>query len=149
MEILEYCEESEAINREQYYLDLCEPEYNILKIAGSSLGYKYSEESRVMMSSSHAGKKHSEETRAKISSSQKTVNRLGEKNPMFGKARSEGSGRPSQRISVLNVINNNTSVYDSINAAALALGIKPTVISKYFINNQKKPYKGKYIFKKV
>jgi group I intron endonuclease len=44
LEILEYCEESEAINREQYYLDLCEPEYNILKIAGSGLNSKHSEE---------------------------------------------------------------------------------------------------------
>jgi len=44
LEILEYCDESEALKREQYYLDLCEPEYNILKIAGSRLNSKHSEE---------------------------------------------------------------------------------------------------------
>jgi len=44
LEILEYCEKSEAISREQYYLDLCEPEYNILKTAGSRLNSKHSEE---------------------------------------------------------------------------------------------------------
>lgn len=44
LEILEYCEESKAINREQYYIDLCQPEYNILKIAGSRLYSKHSEE---------------------------------------------------------------------------------------------------------
>jgi len=31
--------------REQFYLDSLMPEYNILKIAGSSLGFKYTEES--------------------------------------------------------------------------------------------------------
>lgn len=32
------------IEREQYYIDTLNPEYNILKIAGSPLGYKHSEE---------------------------------------------------------------------------------------------------------
>jgi hypothetical protein len=68
---------------------------------------------------------------------------------MFGKARPKESGKPSQRISVLDVINNNTSVYDSISAAAITLGIRPETISKYFSLNQTKPYKGKYIFQKL
>ncbi len=45
LEILEYC--GEGINpvvREQYYLDLLKPEYNVLEQAGSSLGFKHSEE---------------------------------------------------------------------------------------------------------
>lgn len=33
-----------AIQREQYYLDLLKPDYNILKTAGSFLGFKHSEE---------------------------------------------------------------------------------------------------------
>ena len=32
-----------VIEREQYYLDLLCPEYNILKIAGSSAGHKHSD----------------------------------------------------------------------------------------------------------
>ena len=44
LEILEYCEPSNVISREQYYIDLLNPEYNVLKIAGSSLGFKHSEE---------------------------------------------------------------------------------------------------------
>lgn len=44
LEILEYCDRSIAVSREQYYIDLLNPEYNILKKAGSSLGYKHSEE---------------------------------------------------------------------------------------------------------
>ena len=45
LEILEYCEKDKVIEREQYYLDNLEHAYNILQIAGSNLGYKYSPES--------------------------------------------------------------------------------------------------------
>jgi len=34
LEILEYCLPEDVINREQYYLDLLQPEYNIYKVAG-------------------------------------------------------------------------------------------------------------------
>jgi len=34
-------------------------------------------------------------------------------------------------------------------AAAIALNINIRRISDYFINNQKKPYKGQYTFKKL
>ena len=45
-EILEYCDPSKLIEREQYYIDLLKPEYNVLKIGGSSLGAKHSEETK-------------------------------------------------------------------------------------------------------
>ena len=45
LEILEYCDSENVIEREQYYLDLLKPEYNILQLAGSSLGYKHTPES--------------------------------------------------------------------------------------------------------
>lgn len=38
MEILEYCDKDITIEREQYYIDNCQPTYNICKVAGSSLG---------------------------------------------------------------------------------------------------------------
>lgn len=40
--ILKYCNKDELIKWEQYYIDLLNPEYNILKIAGSTLGHKHS-----------------------------------------------------------------------------------------------------------
>ena len=42
LDIIEYCEPDKLIAREQYYIDLLNPEYNILKIAGSPLGSKHS-----------------------------------------------------------------------------------------------------------
>ena len=50
LEILEYCEPSQILLREQHYLDLFKSEYNILKIAGSSLGYKHTTEALVKLS---------------------------------------------------------------------------------------------------
>jgi len=78
--IFEYCEPKELISREQFYIDTLEPEYNILKVAGNSLGYRHSEESLVKMSEAlkgrtfsaetivkFSGRTHSEETKALIS----------------------------------------------------------------------------------
>jgi group I intron endonuclease len=116
LEILEYCDSKDLIKREQYYIDLLKPEYNILKIAGSRFGSihtketrakmsstkagrKLSEETRAKISSAIVGKKHSDETRAKISSSKigkklsedirakMSSSKVGEQNPRFGKLR--------------------------------------------------------------
>jgi group I intron endonuclease len=75
LEILEYCDKDKALilSREQYYLDLLKPEYNILKIAGSSLGRNHSEKSRGKISASLLGIPKSEETRAKMSASKKGI----------------------------------------------------------------------------
>lgn len=42
LEILLYCNDNDLIKWEQYYIDLLNPEYNILKVAGSTLGFKHS-----------------------------------------------------------------------------------------------------------
>ena len=44
LDILEYCEPNALLSREQYYMDKIKPSYNILKVAGSSLGHKHSAE---------------------------------------------------------------------------------------------------------
>lgn len=69
LEILEYCEPDNVVAREQYYLDLLKPEYNLLGTAGSSLGYKHTKEGLEKMSaarSAFTGYKLSAETRAKL-----------------------------------------------------------------------------------
>jgi len=78
LEIIEYCESKDVLNREQYYLDLLHPEYNTLKIAGSRQGHNHTEESKAKISAATKGDKHplygkthSEETRAKMSVAKK------------------------------------------------------------------------------
>ena len=44
LEILEYCDSEDLIKKEQYYIDKLKPKYNILLKAGSSFGYKHTEE---------------------------------------------------------------------------------------------------------
>ena len=64
LDILEYCDTSILIQREQYYIDLLKPEYNILQVAGSLLGYKHTEESLQKMREKASNP--SEETIAKL-----------------------------------------------------------------------------------
>ena len=45
--ILVYCDKYDLIKREQYYLNKLNPEYNILKIGGSSRGFKHSKETKI------------------------------------------------------------------------------------------------------
>jgi NUMOD1 domain/NUMOD3 motif len=120
IEILEYCDPQNIIKREQYYIDLLYPEYNILKTAASSLGHK-----------------HSQETLRKMSNSQKAIDRSGINNPRFGKKKPEGAGagKPFQKIAVLDLKTNLRTEYDSIAAAAEAIGIKKSRISVYLFNN--------------
>jgi group I intron endonuclease len=67
------------LSREQHYIDSLSPEYNILKVAGSSLGYIHTKETLIKMSEVKIGKTLSEETKALLS---KALS--GENHPMFG-----------------------------------------------------------------
>jgi group I intron endonuclease len=58
LEILEYCEQNILISREQFYLDLLKPEYNICKIAGSTFGKVHSISTREKIANSVKGKNH-------------------------------------------------------------------------------------------
>lgn len=144
LEILEYCTANNCIDREQYYIDLFKPEYNLLTKAGSWFGFKHTEESLAKIAASHLGKTHSLETRTKIGEA------VGGKNhPMYGKPRAIGAGKPSQTISVIDIVKNTETTYISFSEAAVALGIRRIAISTYISRNQQKPFKERYIFKRL
>jgi len=95
--ILEYCDRCDLTVREQHYLDKFNPQYYILKIAGSSLGFKQSEETKLKISkalkgiyigdkSALFGRFHTEETKKIMS-----LSKAGENNPLYGKIHSEYS----------------------------------------------------------
>lgn len=95
LEILEYCDKSNLLEREQYYLDLLKPTYNILKLAGSSIGFKHSENTKIKISkslkgvyigerSSLFGRTHTEETKKLMSQT-----KIGINNPLYGKTHTE------------------------------------------------------------
>lgn len=74
--VLETCKPSEVLEREQYWLDLINPEYNLNPTAGSTLGFSLSEEARTKISIAHKGKPHTLETRQLMS-----ITRKGPNNP--------------------------------------------------------------------
>lgn len=162
LEILEYCEPEKCLEREDYYFRILKPEYNIsLTSSAPMLGRVHSDESRKKISVSNKGenhpmfgKSHFEETLAKMSDSHKKIKhpchfKTGKSNPMFGQPRPKGAGILPQVIEVIDKENNdNKNTYPSIREAALALKILPSVITNYFKNNQKNPYKKRYIFVK-
>jgi len=108
LEILEYCVISQALVREQYYLDNMKPEYNIVKVAGSTLGYKHSPESIAKM-------------RAIVLSADDRAR----------KALSTGAATAARRMSILvtNTITNEKMIFDSLTEAGKALGVSKTAIS--------------------
>jgi len=93
--ILEYCDKDILNEREQYYMDIIKPVYNTLKIAGSSSGYKHTQESKDKRSlglkgkytgtnSSLYGTTHTDKTKELMSSM-----RRGQDNYFYGKTHTD------------------------------------------------------------
>ena len=57
LEILEYCNPKDLVEREQHYRDILKPEYNMLNTAYSSLGYKHTKDARKKMLEFYKDKK--------------------------------------------------------------------------------------------
>jgi group I intron endonuclease len=146
LEIIEYCDKSEVISREQYYIYQLKPEYNILKIAGSSLGFKHSVETKAKFKNRilTENQKAKQLEGLKIYNSSKEhlehLKRLHENMAirMKGRPRPEGAGRPSVSIEVLDTLTNKTIVYPSIIEAARAIGcVKATIQSTLKVLKEK------------
>jgi len=69
--VLEYCDKPFLVDREQNYLDIYRPEYNVAKIAGSALGVRHTPETRAKVSAAKMGHTFTAEARAKISAARK------------------------------------------------------------------------------
>lgn len=57
---------ADILRREQFYIDLYKPTLNLNPRAGSSLGFKHSEESKILIAQSRKGKPLSEHTKARL-----------------------------------------------------------------------------------
>lgn len=116
LEVLEYCPVENVLEREQYYLDLLKPKYNILTTAGSSLGYKHTQETLAKFKL----RKHSEDTLEKFKARTFSQEHRGKI--------SAGNG---SKILVVDLLTNNTSEYNSIRKAAEELGSPYSTIRYY------------------
>lgn len=140
LEILEYCPSSIVLTREQFFIDKFNPEYNILKVAGTSLGYKHNEASLKLMSIASKKRNESEE-----------VLKL-KKEVMLGRKLSKDQLEKMAKNNLFRVaiILTNTETekreeFTSMAQAAIFLGIHETTVKRYLINN--KPYNGYIITK--
>lgn len=160
VEILEYCDRSEVLSREQYYLDLLKPEYNILQIAGSPVGYKHSEESLEKMrirSNSQEHKEHLKklhaETRTKRLEHLKSHNASEEQRSKSRERLLEYNKSLAHKVEILDTKNNETTSYYSIREAARAIGCSHSLIINALKKLKEKGVngliKGRYIVKIV
>lgn len=146
LEILEYCDKSDLICRENYYINLFKPEYNILQVAGSSLGRILSQESKDKIRASLLGKFSGENN--------PMFGLLGENHPRFGKNHSnetklnlrKSKGTP---IEVLDMQTNVKLNYYSSNEAAEALECSSAAISKGFKKSNPFILKNRYKLTKI
>lgn len=120
LEILEYCSPENATIREQYYMDLLNPEYNILKTAGSFLGFKHSEET---IEKFRIQSPKQQEQLKILNSKPESIERLLE----MSKAR-------SKTVELLDTLNSTTTIYSSIAEAARSIGCDPGTV-RYAIKN--------------
>ncbi len=140
LEILEYCEKTDVLSREQYFIYLLKPEYNMLKLAGSSFGYKHtqetldkfksrkvSEETRKNLSIAATGRIITDEEKLKISEARK-----GLKLSMETRAKLSAATTLIKGVSVVvkNVNTYEEILYPTLTAAAVALGVSRTAVKK-------------------
>ncbi len=135
LEILEYCNKEILIRKEQYYINTLQPEYNILKFAGSSLGYKHYPKTLLKF----RNRKLSSEALINLKNSKKGIipkSPLRKINHLLA---------ISHITTIINILDNTTKVYNSMKEAAKSMGVTRQTLSKYIKNE--KILKGTYIIR--
>jgi len=150
LEIIEYCVSSNAISREQYYLDLCKPEYNILKVAGSNLGYIHTENTLVKMRDSRLN--WTEEQKAKVLDHLRIHNSSVDQREKSRQRLIDYNKSKGMSIEILDTTTNEISSYSSIRQAAETLGcVHGTILSaeKQKKEGISKLIKKRYLIKNI
>lgn len=120
LEILEYCDRSDTLSREQYYLDLCKPEYNLLKIAGSNLGYIHTENTLAKIRESSLNL--TEEQKAKLKNHLLIHNASEAQKEKSRERLIEYNKSKGVSIEILDTNTKEVSSYSSLREAAKAIG---------------------------
>jgi len=140
LEILEYCSVDVLIKREQYYFDKCKPEYNILKVAGSPLGYRHSEAAKKSIGIASKNRK--------VSESSRDLRRKSLLGNTFDNIRIEKmrlSNTLRKPVLLTNTETGKKEEFPSMTDAGVYLGISRVSVGKYLLRNL--PCKGYTISK--
>lgn len=139
LEILEYCNKEMLIRREQHYIDLLKPEYNLAKLAHSCLGYKHTKEARANMSAALTGRTLTVEHRANIGA--------GNAGRVFSpEHRANLSASKGTAVEVTDLKTGSVVEYTSLNKAAKVLGTHIETIRRCVL--AKKVFNGTYLITK-
>lgn len=151
--MLEYCSKEDLIQREQYYIDTINPEYNLCRTAGSTLGRLHSEGAKAKISGAKKGsflaednhfhgKTHSEEARKKM-----VAAKLGIKLTQELKDKLSLASPSRRRIAVLDLETNIETVYRSIIEASKILDLPRSSLQASIGGT--KPYRNRYVARDV
>jgi len=127
LDIIEYCSSDVVIIREQYYIDLLSPEYNILKTAGSRLGKKHNLETKKAISITSRGRKILNNKNFKINNNNFSSKFVTYNTKIKLSLRSQGI-----KVKIFDKSNNFISEFPNIKSAAKYLGVHYNTISKIF-----------------
>ena len=134
LEILEYCSPELLLKREQFYFDMFSPDYNILKVAGSPLGYRHSEAAKKLIRIANKNRE--------VSESSRDLRRKALLGKSFDKERIEKmrlSNILRKSVVVTNTETGEILEFASMTEAGKYLGFSRVSVSKYLLNNI--PYK--------
>lgn len=130
LEILEYCSLEILLQREQFYFDTFNPEYNILKVAGSPLGYRHSEAAKTLISIASKNRKVLESTR--------DLKRKALQGKTFDAERIERmrlSNTHRKSVLITNMETGEILKFSSLTEAGKYLGVSRVTVNKYLLNN--------------
>lgn len=151
LEILEYCCKDATIEREQFYLDKLQPEYNLLKKAGSAFGFKHSLSSRKIMSEAALGRFVSEEARLNKSEALKgrslsefTKEKIRSyKHTDEAKLRISLNNPRTRSVQIIDSYTKDTTVFSTMTLAAAYFKTTTATIGSYI--KTQKLYKDRYL----
>jgi hypothetical protein len=128
LDVLEYCNKDVTVKKEQHYIDLYRPDYNTLKIAGSSLGYVHTEASLAKLRS----RVRSESTLEKMKNRTQTE-----------QTRIKISEAVGISVKVTDVTKQDVTTYTSKKEAGIFLGVSDSTVGRYIKSG--KLLLGKYL----
>lgn len=117
------------LRREQFWIDNLKPEYNILLVAGSNLGYHHTEETKLKISKSTTGVKKSKEHAQHIREGQKGRILTEEHKQKLSKA-AKNRKSPSNHA----IISIDGVIYNSLKEASEIIGISYRTIQNRLKN---------------
>lgn len=156
--ILEYTDSESLIACEQNWINLIDPEYNTNPNAGSTKGYKHTDQALEKIRKLSLGRTHTEEVKNLMSENRKGIN-----NPFYGKNHSaetieklkqiastrENSPVEGLEVEITDLETKTTFVYDSIRKAAISINSDIKTILRREKSQKEKgintPYRKRYL----